>query len=180
MRRFELDEDFLSKTKWETGPIIAYYAQKYGLGNVMHIDDSEDWLKDNTPITVGINSLNASESILHSFTEYCLEHYIPIIYPFNMEWGAAIIVSDNHSPINIAYKTKTGNYNDDIRAYIGRYVSFWDHQTPASLLLNYNPVFSNTLMLQISLNIIALIASGKSVKLFPDIYYCLCNPGKCI
>ncbi len=180
MRRFELDEEFLSKTKWETGPIIAYYAQKYDLGNVIHTEDSEEWLKNNPPITVGVNSFNASEMILYSFTEYCLEHHIPIIYPFNMEWGAAIIVSDNNSQINIANKTKTGNYNDDIRAYIGRYVSFWNHQTPASLLLNYNPVFSNTLMLQICLNVVALIATEKSVKLFPDMYYCLCNPGKCI
>lgn len=154
--------------------------QKYGLGNVIYTDVMADWLNENTSITVGINTLNASEKILHSFTEHCQKHYIPIIYPFNMEWGAAIIVSNNHSPINITNKTKTGNYNDDLRAYIGRYVSFWNHQTPASLLLNYNPVFSNTLMLQICLNVITLIASGKSVKLFPDMYYCLCNPGKCI
>lgn len=79
--------------------------------------------------------------------------------------------------LNIAKKTKIGNYNDDFKAYIGRYVSFWSYQTPASLLLNNNPVFSNTLMLQISLYVIIIIASGKPVRLYP-MYYCLCNPGK--
>lgn len=79
---------------------------------------------------------------------------------------------------NIVKKTKTGNYNDDIRAYIGRYVNFWNHQTPASLLLNNNPVFSNTLTLQIGYMCWAAIVSGKAQKLFSNIHYCLCNPGE--
>lgn len=84
----------------------------------------------------------------------------------------------SYSQMDIVENTKTGNYNDDIRAYTGRCVSFWNHQTPASLLQNNNPVFSNTLMLRISLYILETFALEKEVKLFSDIFYCFCNPGK--
>jgi len=179
MRRIQQDEEFLSKTGWSIGPIIAYYAKEYGLGSIIYADEASDWQKGHsTLITAAINSMSVSDTVSHSFTDYCFEHNIPIVYPINMGWGAVVIVAKNDAPLEIAKKTKTGNYNDDIRAYIGRYVSFWSHQTPASLLLNNNPVFSNTLMLQISLYVVAVIASGKPVKPFPDMYYCLCNPGK--
>jgi len=67
-----------------------------------------------------------------------------------MEWWVASIVSDNYLLINIAKNTKTGKYDDDVRTCIGRYISFWDYQTPVSLLLNNDPVLSNTLILQTS------------------------------
>lgn len=52
--------------------------------------------------------------------------------------------------LNTAKKTKTGNYNDNIKTYIGRYIRFC-YLTPMSLLQNNSPVLSNTLMLQIAL-----------------------------
>lgn len=179
MGKIKPDGDFLSKPGWSTGRIIAYYAKEYGLGNIIHTRGPENRFgRDSMPIAAAVNALDAPEAVLSSFTGYCIEYNIPILYPFDMEWGAAIIISNNSTPLNVAKKTKTGNYKDDIMAYVGRYVSFWSHQTPASLLLNNNPVFSNTLMLQASLHVLAAIASGKRIKLFPDMYYCLCNPGK--
>lgn len=67
--------------------------------------------------------------------------------------------------LNITKKTKTGNYNDGIRADIGRYVNFWNHQTLVSLLLNNNPVFSNTLMLHIGLYLLAIISLNRNYKI---------------
>lgn len=180
-RRIKIDEKILSKMDWTSGEIIAYHAKEYGLGDIIYAENLENWHKYKeglTSIAAAINFLNTQEIFSGSFTDYCFEHNIPIVYPFDMGWGAAIIVSDNHSPIKIAKRTKTGNYNDDIRAYIGRYVSFWSHQTPTSLLLNNNPVLSNTLMLQNCLYVLILMAAGKAIKLFPDMYYCLCNPGR--
>lgn len=148
------------------------------LGNIIHTGMEMPFDESSASTIAAINTLDTSETVLHYFSNYCFERSISMVYPFDMEWGAAVIISNNNSLINIANKTKTGNYKDDIKAHIGRYVSFWSHQTPASLLLNNNPVFSNTLMLQTCLYTIAAIASGKPVKLFPDIYYCFCNPGK--
>lgn len=178
MRRIKQDEDLLSESGWNIGDVIAYYANEYGLGNIIHTGMETPFDENSTSIIAAINTLDTSETVLHYYNNYCSERGISMVYPFDMGWGAAIIVSDKKSQINIANKTKTGNYNDDIRAYIGRYVSFWSHQTPASLLLNNNPVFSNTLMLQISLYVLAAIVSGRPVRLFPDMYYQLCNPGK--
>lgn len=167
---FEQDERF--------DKLISHYAGQYGLGNIIHVDDPQEEM--HLPTTAGFNSLWVPDDTRLHFNDYCFQQNLPVLYPVNMEWGAAVIVSDKHSPINIAKNTKTGNYNDGIRAYIGRYVSFWNHQTPASLLLNNNPVFSNTLMLQISLYVLTAIASEKAVRLFPDMYYCFCDPGKSI
>lgn len=87
-------------------------------------------------------------------------------------------MSNKNISLGTAKKTKTGNYKDDIKVYIGRYVSFWSHHTPASLLLKNIPVFSNTFMFQISLHVLAAIAFGKPIQLLPHMYYCLYNPGK--
>ena len=94
----------------------------------------------------------------------------PIIYSFDMK-------SKNETQINITRKTKTGNCKDGIKGCMGRCVNFWRRQTPASLLLK-TPAFSNTLMLQTSLYVLKAIISGKAVKSFSDMYYCLCNPGE--
>lgn len=177
---FQPEEENVFKSLFEQNErfekVISRYAEQYGVENIIHVDELGTEICQ--PATAGINSLHVPDDVRRQFSDYCLRQNLPIIYPINMEWGAAIIVSDNNSPINIARKTKTGNYNDDIRTYVGRYISFWSHQTPASLLLNNNPVLSNTLMLQISLYVLTAIASGKPVKLFPDMYYCLCDPGK--
>lgn len=177
---FQSEEDSMIKSLFKQNArfdeLISCYAKQYGLGNIIHVD--EPYEEKCLPVTAGINSLCVPNDIRHQFSAYCFRQNLPVLYPANMKWGAAVIVSDNHSPINIAKKTKTGNYNDDIRAYIGRYVSFWSRQTPASLLLNNDPVLSNTLMLQTSLYVLATIASRKAIKLFPDMYYCFCNPGE--
>ena len=177
--QMNFDGKFLLERKWNAGQIIAHYAKEYGLGKIIHTCETDCGQKGNvSSVTAAINMVDTSRDRLDSLTRYCFENDIPIIYPFDMGWGAAVIISDNNSQIVIHKKTKTGNYNDDIRAYIGRYVSFWSHQTPASLLLNNNPVFSNTLMLQTSLSVLAAIASGKAVRRFPDMYYQLCSPGE--
>lgn len=178
MRRIESDTDLLLETGWSTGDIISYYVKEYGLGDIIHMKGERTFERNSTSIVAAINTLDTPEAAFYSLTDYYFEHHIKTIYPFDMGWGAAVIISDSNTSPSIAKKTKTGNYKDDIKAYIGRYVSFWSHHTPASLLLNNNPVFSNTLMLQISLYVITVIASGRPVRLFPDMYYCLCNPGK--
>lgn len=53
--------------------------------------------------------------------------------------------------LNIAKRTKTGNYNDNVKTYMGRYISFCSYLTPTSLLQNNSPVLSNTFMLRIGL-----------------------------
>jgi len=58
---------------------------------------------------------------------------------------------NNFFYLKIAKKTKTGNYNDNIKTCIGRYTCFCSYLTPTSLLQNNSPVLSNTLMLWIGL-----------------------------
>lgn len=141
MRRIKQDEDLLSDSGWSTGEIIAHYVKEFGLGNIIHTGMKIPFYENSTFIIAAINTLDASETVSHSLSNYCFERHISMVYPFDMGWGAAVIISNNNSLINIANKTKTGNYKDDIKAYIGRYVSFWSHQTPASILLKITRYF---------------------------------------
>lgn len=128
---FQPEEENVFKSLFEQNErfekVISRYAEQYGVGNVIHVDELGDEIWQ--PVTAGINSLHVPDDVQQQFSGYCLRQNLPVVYPINMEWGAAVIVSDNNSPINIARKTKTGNYNDDIRTYVGRYISFWSHQT---------------------------------------------------
>ncbi|MDH6313067.1 hypothetical protein M2137_001854 [Parabacteroides sp. PFB2-10] len=131
--KIKLDRDYLSKeVAYVPRSLINYNAGKRGLEKIVCTEKTE---------AAAINILNASKNNLHSFTDYCFEHNNPILYHFEMKLRANVIVNDTYFRIKIAKKSKTGKYKNGIEAYIGRYVSFWSHQTPTSLLLKITRYF---------------------------------------
>lgn len=155
--------------------LIIRMAREQGLKNILCAGSTDSFPADSA--IAGINTFDLPEETHRQFNRYCFERSIPVLYPFDMGWGAVVAVATAHSlSLNDAINIKTGNYNDDIRGYIARYASFWSRETPESLLQRNSPEYSSILMLQMSLQVLLNLAAEKTVKPFPHLYYTLCNP----
>lgn len=155
------------------GKDMAPHAMRIGFDVVVY-DGSEDCFV--RPITAAVNTFLASDDLHAAFNTRCLGRGIPVLYPFDMGWGTAVVVATKCSTPLTDIEIRTDNYDTDVRSHIGRYVSFWTRQTPADLLRNDNPACSDALTLGMSIRVLIDLANGKPVRLFPDMYFALCTP----
>ena len=130
---------------------------------------------------VAINALDFQSDIPLKFDEFCQDHHIPVLHPYNIGWATVVFVvlpnGQNLSGISknhIGFEKKVATFLIEnltdypkqwISSILSEYAKKEQEQSPPQLSIG------SWLAAGVCTNIMYRLAVGKEVKQFPDFYF---------
>ena len=142
-------------------------------------DNIEDYIQDHK---IAINALDFTSDVPLIFDELCQKKNIPVLHPYNLGWGALVLVISENQRLNILEKTNErfneltvvnyassymrycGNPQEWLEEVIDKYINENEKLPPPQLSI------ASWLAAAVCTNIAFDIATNKPIKKFPAFY----------
>jgi molybdopterin/thiamine biosynthesis adenylyltransferase len=142
-------------------------------------ENIDDYIKDHK---IAINALDFTSEVPLLFDEICQKKNIPILHPFNLGWGALVLVIAESQRLNILKKVNKKFDEISVVHYASSYMRY--HRNPQEWLEKTIDKYKNEgkklpppqlsiaswLAAAVCTNIAYNIAMNKPIKKFPEFY----------
>lgn len=131
---------------------------------------------------IAVNALDFTSEVPLIFDETCQNHGIPVLHPYNLGWGTLVFVISE--PPGLRYLSKKDEKFNELNVveYATGYLSFWGNRKTwiEDIIKKYKEengsfpppqlAVASWLAGAVSTHIAFEIATGKTVKTFPEFY----------
>lgn len=142
-------------------------------------DNIEDYIQDHK---IAINALDFTSDVPLIFDELCQKKNIPVLHPYNLGWGALVLVISENERLNVLEKTNekfnelnvvnyassymrySGNPQEWLEEIIDKYKNENEKLPPPQLSI------ASWLAAAVCTTIAFDIATNKPIKKFPEFY----------
>lgn len=142
-------------------------------------ENVEDYITNHK---IAINALDFTSDVPLIFDSICQKKNIPILHPYNLGWGALVLVISKEEGLEVLKKTNEKFSEVNVVDYVLEYMRYWEN--PQKWLekildeyINENKNLSppqlpiaSALVAGICTHIAFDIATNKKVKTFPEFY----------
>lgn len=135
-----------------------------------------------TDYKIAINALDFTSDVPLMFDSICQQKKIPVLHPYNLGWGALVIVISDEEGLESLRKPDEKFTEINVVDYVLDYMRFWEkpQRWLEEILEQYKNEGKNLSPPQLSIasslaagicaNIVFDIAANKPVKVFPEFY----------
>lgn len=142
-------------------------------------DNVEEYITD---YKIAINALDFSSDVPLLFDSICQKKKIPVLHPYNLGWGALVLVISEEEALDALKKENEKFTEVNVVEYVLEYMRYWENPQEwlEEILNEYIKEDQNLSPPQLSVaswivagicsNIAFDIATNKRVKVFPEFY----------
>ncbi len=142
-------------------------------------ENVEDYIKDHK---IAINALDFTSEVPLLFDAICQKKKIPVLHPYNLGWGALVLVISDDEGLDVLRKPNEKFSEINVVDYVLEYMRYWENPQDwlEKILGEYINENKNLSPPQLSIaswlvaglcsNIAFDICTNKRIKVFPEFY----------